>query len=227
MPTSVSESRLEFTTREPSCDHHCGSVQRDGLGQLQERRPCPQTCFTEPELVDCGTHHHSRDHAGPGEGIPAESLETLPAEISTTALSLNGSWVDGGPLPPDSTCKGKGLSPDLKWTNIPANATELVLTVTDADASGFVHWILAGIDPGTPGLSQGKIPRGTVQTLNSSPTLGWFAPCPPQGSHRYIFSLFVLTTPSGILAGMDPADAIAGLQTPGIQHVAITGTATA
>ena len=163
----------------------------------------------------------------PGQGIPAKSLDSLPAEISTTALSLNGSWVDGGPLPPDSTCKGKGLSPDLKWTNIPANATELVLTVTDADASGFVHWILAGIDPATPGLSQGKIPRGTVQTLNSSPTLGWFAPCPPQGTHRYIFSLFVLTTPSGILAGMDSADAIAGLQIPGIQHVAITGTATA
>ncbi len=163
----------------------------------------------------------------PGQGIPAESLDSLPAEISTTALSLNGSWVDGGPLPPDSTCKGKGLSPDLKWTNSPAIATELVLTVTDADASGFVHWILAGIDPATPGLSQGKIPRGTVQTLNSSPTLGWFAPCPPQGTHRYIFSLFVLTTPSGILAGMDSADAIAGLQIPGIQHVAITGTATA
>jgi Raf kinase inhibitor-like YbhB/YbcL family protein len=163
----------------------------------------------------------------PGEGIPAESVETLPAEISTTALSLNGSWVDGGPLPPDSTCKGKGLSPDLKWTNIPADATELVLTVTDADASGFVHWILGGIDPATPGLSQGKVPRGTVQTLNSSPTLGWFAPCPPQGTHRYIFSLFVLTTPSGILAGMDPADALAGLQKPGIQHVAMTGTATA
>jgi Raf kinase inhibitor-like YbhB/YbcL family protein len=163
----------------------------------------------------------------PGEGIPAESVETLPAEISTTALSLNGSWVDGGPLPPDSTCKGKGLSPDLKWTNIPADATELVLTVTDADASGFVHWILAGIDPATPGLAQGKIPRGTVQTLNSSPTLGWFAPCPPQGTHRYIFSLFVLTTPSGILAGMDSTDAIAGLQNPGTRHVAITGTATA
>jgi Raf kinase inhibitor-like YbhB/YbcL family protein len=163
----------------------------------------------------------------PGQGTPSESPDTLPAEISTTALSLSGFWVDGGPLPPDSTCKGKGVSPDLKWTNIPANATELVLTVTDADASGFVHWILAGIDPATPGLSQGKIPRGTVQTLNSSPTLGWFAPCPPQGTHRYIFSLFVLTTPSGILAGMDPADAIAGLQKPGIQHVAITGTATA
>ncbi len=163
----------------------------------------------------------------PGQDAPVESLDSLPAEISTTALSLSGSWVDGGPLPPDSTCKGKGLSPDLTWTNIPADATELVLTVTDADASGFVHWILGGIDPATPGLSQGKIPRGTVQTLNSSPTLGWFAPCPPQGTHRYIFSLFVLTSSSGILAGMDPADAIAGLQNPGIRHVAITGTATA
>jgi Raf kinase inhibitor-like YbhB/YbcL family protein len=163
----------------------------------------------------------------PGQSAAPESIDKLPAEISTTALSLSGFWVDGGPLPPDSTCKGKGLSPDLKWTNIPANATELVLTVTDADASSFVHWILAGIDPATPGLSQGKLPRGTVQTLNSSPTLGWFAPCPPQGTHRYIFSLFVLTAPSGILAGMDPADAIAGLQRPGIQHVAITGTASA
>jgi Raf kinase inhibitor-like YbhB/YbcL family protein len=154
-------------------------------------------------------------------GVP----EGLPAEVSSTALSLSGYWVDGGPLPPDSTCKGKGLSPDLKWANIPANATELVLTVTDADASGFVHWVLAGIDPATPGIAQGKIPRGTVQTLNSAPAIGWFAPCPPQGTHRYIFSLFVLTKPSGILAGMDPADAIAGLSIPGVQSVAITGTA--
>jgi Raf kinase inhibitor-like YbhB/YbcL family protein len=162
----------------------------------------------------------------PAGGSQAEVQETLPAEVSTTALSLSGSWVDGDPLPPDSTCKGKGLSPDLKWTNVPANATELVLTVTDADASGFVHWVLAGIDPATPGLSQGKIPRGTVQTLNSAPAIGWFAPCPPQGTHRYIFSLFVLTKPSGILAGMDPTDALAGLSAPGIQRVAITGTVT-
>jgi Raf kinase inhibitor-like YbhB/YbcL family protein len=162
----------------------------------------------------------------PAAGSQPEVLKTLPAEVSTTALTLNGSWVDGDPLPPDSTCKGKGLSPDLSWTNVPANATELVLTVTDADASGFVHWVLAGIDPATPGLSQGKIPRGTVQTLNSTPAIGWFAPCPPQGTHRYIFSLFALTKPSGILAGMDPTDAIAGLSVPGVQSVAITGTVT-
>jgi Raf kinase inhibitor-like YbhB/YbcL family protein len=162
----------------------------------------------------------------PAEGSQAGVPATLPAEVSTTALRLNGSWVDGDPLPPDSTCKGKGLSPDLNWTNVPADATELVLTVTDADASGFVHWVLAGIDPATPGLAQGRIPRGTVQTLNSVPSIGWFAPCPPQGTHRYIFSLFVLTKPSGILSGMDPASALAGLSVPGIQSIAITGTVT-
>ena len=154
-----------------------------------------------------------------------DAIETLPAGTSATDLSLSGSWLNGAPLPPDSTCKGKGLSPDLKWSNVPADATELVITVTDADKSGFVHWILAGIDPATPGLAQGKLPRGTVETLNSSPTLGWFAPCPVQGSHRYIFSLFVLTKPSGILKGMDPTDALAGLNVPGNTHVSITGTA--
>ena len=42
-----------------------------------------------------------------------DAIETLPAGTSATDLNLSGSWLSGGPLPPDSTCKGKGLSPDL------------------------------------------------------------------------------------------------------------------
>ena len=165
--------------------------------------------------------------AAPAAVETVEAVNVLPSETPATGLNLSGRWLNGGILPPDSTCKGKGLSPELTWTNIPADATELVLTVTDADATGFVHWILAGIDPATPGLAQGRVPRGTVQALNSSPAVGWTAPCPPQGTHRYIFSLYVLTKPSGILSGMESEAALAGLTTPGIPHVAITGTVTA
>lgn len=154
--------------------------------------------------------------------------ETLPpAAGSPTGMTLTGAWENGGPLPVDSTCKGAGLSPDLSWFNIPANTTELVLTVTDADPTGYVNWVLAGIDPATPGLVQGKVPRGTVQALNSKPAIGWAAPCPTDGTHRYVFSLFALTKPSDILAGMAPGDAIAGLTSKGSPHVSITATVTA
>ena len=158
----------------------------------------------------------------------AATNATVPATAgSPSGMSLSGSWENGGPLPLDSTCKGAGLSPDLSWFNVPANTTELVLTVVDADPTGAVQWVLAGIDPATPGLVQGKVPRGTVQALNTKPTIGWAAPCPTAGTHRYVFSLFALTKASGILAGMAPVDAIAGLTSMGSPYASITGTVTA
>ncbi len=191
-------------------------------------------------LAGCSRDGRSLKPAAPNQTLsiitttvaPPESIaainETLPATGgSPSGMSMSGSWDNGGPLPLDSTCKGSGLSPDLSWFSVPANTTELVLTVTDADPSGYVQWVLAGIDPATPGLVQGKVPRGTVQALNSTPSLGWSAPCPTAGTHRYIFSLFALTKPSDILAGMAPADAVAGLTSKDSPHVSITGTVTA
>jgi phosphatidylethanolamine-binding protein (PEBP) family uncharacterized protein len=193
-------------------------------------------------LVACSHDGRSLKPASPDQTLsiitttvaPVESVAAAKATNAVAApaggggvMSLNGSWEDGQALPTDSTCKGAGLSPDLSWFNVPPLTTELVLTVTDADATGFVQWILAGIDPATPGLVQGKVPRGTVQALNGKPSLGWTPPCPAGGTHRYVFSLFALTKPSGILAGMDPADAIAGLTAKASPHVSITGTVAA
>jgi Raf kinase inhibitor-like YbhB/YbcL family protein len=152
---------------------------------------------------------------------------TLPSGQSPTGLAINGYWENGGELPIDSTCKGKGLSPDLNWSGVPADTTELVLTVVDADPAGFVNWVLAGIDPATPGLVQGKVPRGTVQALNSKPAIGWTPPCAPDGTHRYEFALYALTKPSGILPGMASTDAIAGLKASGSPHASITGSVAA
>jgi Raf kinase inhibitor-like YbhB/YbcL family protein len=162
-----------------------------------------------------------------GSGAAGGGGGVLPTPQSPSGLALNGYWENGGDLPIDSTCKGKGLSPDLNWSGIPADTTELVLTVVDADPAGFVNWVLAGIDPATPGLVQGKVPRGTVQALNSKPAIGWTPPCAPDGTHRYVFSLFALTKPSGILPGMASTDAIAGLNASGSPHASITGTVAA
>ena len=53
---------------------------------------------------------------------------------------------------PSYSCDGVGTAPPFAWANVPAGTVELVLLVTDPEANGFIHWMVAGIDPTTTGL---------------------------------------------------------------------------
>lgn len=140
---------------------------------------------------------------------PTEAVDTAPAP-----LVLLGSWAPGGLIPSRNTCKGEGLSPSLSWSGVPFGAVEVAIVVTDPDAGGFVHWVLAGIDPEVNALAEGSLPPGVAQARNDAGTSGWFGPCPPEGqSHAYVFTVYALSEGSGVTDG-EPAetaiDAIAG-----------------
>ena len=49
--------------------------------------------------------------------------------------------------------------------------------MVDPDAGGFVHWVMAGIDPATTGLGVDEVPDGAVQTTNDGGQQGYFGPC--------------------------------------------------
>ena len=163
-----------------------------------------------------------------GASAPPLASTTVPAQGGTLSspftLSSNA-FVSGGVIPVQYTCDGAGLSPPLAWGSVPDGTVELVLTVIDPDARGFVHWVLAHVDPGVQALGENAVPDGVAQAVNGAGTPGWKGPCPPKGApHHYVFTLYALTTPSGITEGEPAADALAKLAKLNAKTAAVTGT---
>jgi Raf kinase inhibitor-like YbhB/YbcL family protein len=107
------------------------------------------------------------------------------------------------PIPAMHTSKGEGVSPQLVIAGVPAGAQSLALIVHDPDApSGdFTHWVAWNISATTTLLPEGRVPEGTLQGVNDFGTIGYGAPSPPSGTHRYIFELYALDTPLPLQTG--------------------------
>lgn len=99
-------------------------------------------------------------------------------------------------IPEKYSCNGENINPALSIENTPAGTKSLVLVVDDPDAiSGdFVHWILWNISPDTTDIEEDSIPDGSVLGLNSYKNNKYDGPCPPVGTHRYLFKLYALDT---------------------------------
>lgn len=166
----------------------------------------------------------------PPEGASAPPLATTtvpaPAGSVSSGLTLSSAaFSTGGAIPVQFTCDGGNTAPPLTWGAVPEGTVELAISVVDPDAKGFVHWVIAGIDPTVQALSPGAVPDGAVQTTNGGGTVGWTGPCPPKGApHHYVFTLYALTTPSGITAGEAGADAVAALSKLEAKTAILTGT---
>ncbi|MFI2432611.1 YbhB/YbcL family Raf kinase inhibitor-like protein [Streptomyces sp. NPDC018693] len=117
-----------------------------------------------------------------------------------TALRLESPvFRDHHRLPPRYTEDAGNVSPPLTWSDVPEQATELVLLCEDVDApsGSLVHWVVVGIDPRSLGVAAGGIPPGGTELVNGFARRGWSGPGPPPGDqpHRYVFRLYALGRP--------------------------------
>jgi Raf kinase inhibitor-like YbhB/YbcL family protein len=130
--------------------------------------------------------------------------------IGATGLALSSSaFAPNGLMPVELSCDGTNVSPSLEWTGVPDGAVELAVTVTDPEAKGFVHWVLAGLPASVRALAPGAVPEGAAEATNGKGTTGWTGPCPPAGpAHHYVFTLYALSAASGVTDGMAAAEAI-------------------
>lgn len=105
-------------------------------------------------------------------------------------------FEDGGILPAKYTCDGESISPQIAWYDAPADTKSFVLIYDDPDAPNgtWVHWVLYNLPSTATSLAENEknLPKGTKVGLNSWPRLGYGAPCPPAGEHRYIVHLYAL-----------------------------------
>ena len=140
-----------------------------------------------------------------GEG---GSTASLPDPMILTSPVI----VEAGEVPVHHTCRGADRSPPLSWTMPPAGTVELAVVVRDVDAEGFVHWVIAGIDPDTGGVAEATPPAGSVEASNDFGRPGWAGPCPTDDTHHYDIRVYALAHPSGIAPGQPGAEAAAAIQ---------------
>jgi Raf kinase inhibitor-like YbhB/YbcL family protein len=107
---------------------------------------------------------------------------------------LSTDFVSGGEIPARFTCDGDNVSPNLLIQGVPKGTQSLALVLDDPDAPSrtFTHWLLWNIKPITDKILSGALPEGASIGLNSLGETKYKGPCPPSGTHNYIFTLYAL-----------------------------------
>ncbi len=153
------------------------------------------------------------------------SLNVFALELKSEAFKNNGY------IPDRYTCDGKDASPQLSFSDIPANAKSLALICEDPDAPFkiWVHWVLFNI-PAQAGDFKENVDseelksKGIIQGVNDFGRLGYNGPCPPQGkAHRYFFNLYALDNVLSLKEGATKKEVIEAMQGHIIAEAKIAG----
>lgn len=127
------------------------------------------------------------------------SQKEIPVVNSSAFQLLSDDFKDNDYIPKDFTCDGKNISPSLKWINSPKNTKSFILTVIDPDApsGNFRHWIVVNIPANINSIAKNsKFPFPSKELTNDFGNNAWGGPCPPSGTHRYIFTLYAVDVES-------------------------------
>jgi phosphatidylethanolamine-binding protein (PEBP) family uncharacterized protein len=169
-----------------------------------------------PAIAGCGGG--SKSSAANGSSSAATSAMTSSATASTAASSTAASThppehterpalqsigifvsglETGYRLPLVYTCKGADRPLSLRWNGIPRGTVELLIFVADAQSVHglpFFDWAIAGLEPTSGSIHDGKLPPGAVVGRNSFGQVG-YSICPEKGLVRstYIVKMIALT----------------------------------
>ena len=148
---------------------------------------------------------------GQGRGGGGGRGPQVPPVLMTTTA-----FEDGGVIPAKYV-GGMGVSPELKWSQVPMGTQSLVLLMNDPEpvlqrgVMGVTHWLLWNIPATSTGLAEGvasgaELPDGTRQaSLRGNAYMGPGAPAGPY--HHYTFELYALDTKLDIPVPAPPATA--------------------
>ena len=102
-------------------------------------------------------------------------------------------------IPSQHTCDGQDTSPPLEWSGEPQGTKAFALVVHDPDAPAgdWLHWVAWNIPASAHALpanvaKKGSLPDGMQQGQTDFHKPGYGGPCPPGGTHHYVFELHAL-----------------------------------
>lgn len=105
------------------------------------------------------------------------------------SLKVSSVFQEGEKIPEMYTCDGKNINPSLNIENVPENSESLVIILEDPDAPGgtFTHWVAFNIKE-----TQIHQDFSSEVGMNDFGSVGYGGPCPPEGTHRYVFKVYSL-----------------------------------
>jgi Raf kinase inhibitor-like YbhB/YbcL family protein len=153
------------------------------------------------------------------------ALRSRPAAPPTQAPQKNEikltstAFAEGQPIPRQYTCDGVNISPPLEWSGVPKNAKTLALIADDPDAPAgtWVHWVFYNLPAENIGVVENvpmteNLRAGGYQGENDFEKIGYGGPCPPAGTHRYLFKIYALDTDLPLKAGVTKAELLKAME---------------
>jgi Raf kinase inhibitor-like YbhB/YbcL family protein len=184
-------------------------------------------------VVSCSPSDEAapRSTTTPATQPTTTTTTTIAATTTTEQLPFgvsSPSFEHGTSIPPEHTCDGADVSPELDIVGIPASTQSLAIIVDDPDAplGTWDHWVVFDIVSRANSLEvpRDSTPRG-VQGVNSWHLTGYMGPCPPEGeAHEYMFTVYALDTTLELPSGVDSGPVYAALEGHVITSAVLTGT---
>src|SRR5687768_16586323 len=150
---------------------------------------------------------------------PILETATGMSEATMSIQLTSNAFTQEGTIPAQYACTGSDISPSLAWSEPPAGTQSFALIMDDPDAPAgtWVHWVLFNIPTSSRGLtegipSQGTLSDGSLHGKNSGGNLGYSGPCPPSGTHRYVFKLYALDEMLGLSSGADNGELLKAME---------------
>ena len=148
------------------------------------------------------------------QGNPPAAQRPAPMALTIPA------WPDGQQIPVKFTQAGEQISPELKWSNVPAGTQSFVVNMLDPDVSvqrgteTQPHWIVWNIPATATGLPEGmkpgaEQPDGIRQISASGPQYRGPGAAANGPLHHYTFEVYALDTKIDVApsAGAQPINA--------------------
>jgi Raf kinase inhibitor-like YbhB/YbcL family protein len=134
-------------------------------------------------------------------------------------------FPDNGNIPAKFSCQGDDVSPQLDIEGVPEGAQSLVLIMDDPDApmGTWDHWIVFNMAPTTASIAEDSVPSGAVQGRNGWGNSEYGGPCPPGGTHRYVFRLYALDATLDLGSGAAKIDVESAMQGHVLAQATLTG----
>ena len=137
--------------------------------------------------------------------IPTDIIQPTEAEtaaVPAARFSLSSpAFKDGNEMAEKYTykmggqCDGENYSPALTWAGAPAETQSFAITLVDPDGGNWAHWVQFNIPADVASLPETIAgPEIGVKGRNDFYSPGYGGPCPPGGTHHYVFTLYALDT---------------------------------
>lgn len=135
----------------------------------------------------------------------------------------SNNFRDRGRIPATHTCDGLDRSPHLVWTGAPEETKSFAVSCVDPDAPGrtFVHWLVCNIPPTVTEIPEGSVPAGARVIGNDFGKASYGGPCPPSGTHHYLFTVYALNVAS--LPSVTKTTFFTAVQDHGLATAQLTG----